>query len=35
MGDDFGGRWFVFWLGALELEMAGALVILWLGFGVA
>ncbi len=35
MGDDFGGRWFVFRMGALELEMMGALVILWLGFSVA
>lgn len=35
MGDDCGGRWWVFRLGALELEMMGALVILSLGFSVA
>ena len=35
MGDDVGGRWWVFRLGALELEMMGALVILGLGFSVA
>lgn len=35
LGDDFAGRWFVFRFGALELEMMGALVILWLAFGIA